>query len=78
MLPTGAKGFALAQGTAKGDPLAPVGTSPCYEPVLKGPLAPSRKKAKVFGDFGHRPMPHSVVVLGLACGHCILVYHIHM
>ena len=30
--------------------------------MLKGPLAPGRKNAKVFGDFGHRPMSHSVVV----------------
>ena len=32
--------------------------------MLKGPLTSGRKKAKVFGHFGHRPMPHSVVVLG--------------
>ena len=30
--------------------------------MLKGPLTPGRKKAEVFNDFGHRPMPHSVVV----------------
>ena len=30
--------------------------------MLKGPLTPGRKKAEVFGHFGHRPMPHSVVV----------------
>ena len=31
--------------------------------MLKGSLAPGRKNAEVFGDFGHRPMPHSVLVL---------------
>ena len=30
--------------------------------MLKGPLTPGRKKAEVFGHFGHRAMPHSVVV----------------
>jgi hypothetical protein len=30
--------------------------------VLKGSLAPGHKNAMVFGDFGHRPMPHSIVV----------------
>jgi len=30
--------------------------------VLKGSLALGRKKAETFGDFGHQPMPHSVVV----------------
>jgi hypothetical protein len=34
--------------------------------VLKGSLTPGRKKAEVFGHFGHRPMPHSVVVFLLA------------
>jgi hypothetical protein len=29
---------------------------------VKGVFNPSRKKAEVFGHFGHRPMPHSVVV----------------
>jgi len=40
----------------------PFCTSSCYKPVLKGSLTPGRKKAEVFGHFGHRPMPHSVVV----------------
>ena len=59
----------VALAGAKGDPLAPVdntnrfkGSLPRYEPVLKGSLTPGRKKAEVFGHFGHRPMPHSVVV----------------
>ena len=67
----------VALAGAKGDPLAPVraptapvnsrwagpfSTGSRYESVLKGSLTPGRKKAKVFGHFGHRPMPHSVVV----------------
>jgi len=43
--------------------VGPFSTGSCYEPVLKGPLTPGRKKAEVFGDFGHRPMPYSVVVV---------------
>ena len=31
--------------------------------MLKGLLTPGRKKAEVFDDFGHRPMPHSIVVI---------------
>ena len=30
--------------------------------MLKVSLTPGRKKAEVFGYFGYRPMPHSVVV----------------
>jgi len=30
--------------------------------MLKGSLAPGHINAEVFGDFGHQPMPHSVVV----------------
>jgi len=30
--------------------------------VLKEPLAPGHKNFEVFDDFGHRPMPHFVVV----------------
>jgi len=41
----------------------PFSTGPCYKSVLKGSLAPSRKRAEAFGDFGHRPMPRSVVVI---------------
>ena len=40
--------------------------------MLKGPLTPDRKKAEVFGDFGHRPMPHSVVV-NICCSFGFLV-----
>ena len=32
--------------------------------MLKGPLTPGHKKTEVFGHFRHRPMPHSVVVIG--------------
>jgi hypothetical protein len=35
----------------------PFSTGPCYKLVLKGSLAPGRKKTEAFGDFGHRPMP---------------------
>jgi len=31
---------------------------------VKGAFNPGRKKAEVFGHFGHRLMPHSVVVWG--------------
>ena len=63
----GAKGDPLAHELVlKGPcPTAPVSrrwagpfsTSSYYKPVLKGSLTPGRKKAEVFGHFGHRLMP---------------------
>ena len=35
--------------------------------VGQDPLAQGHKKTEVFGDFGHGPMPHSVVVIRRVC-----------
>ena len=37
--------------------------------MLKGSLTSGRNKAEVFGHFGHRPMPHSVVVGSSSMNH---------
>ena len=68
----------------KGHSLAPVCVTnrcqrlclgPWHWPVLKGSLTPGRKKIEVFGYFGHRPMPHSVVVSLLHHSTILSIYH---